>query len=191
MSVGDDVHANALVLDAHTDTLQRLVMDGVDLSVRSSGDPLVERAAFRDRLPVRQRHRRHRRGLFGPDDGRPHGPPAEPLVVVVGDTHSEWRLDAGVALLPADDEAEIVIATAAGRSDEGRSAVEHLRPDDAIIAPAHVLHDLAPRAGWRVIRKPEDANLIVVGGPHRLSTSRGVTRRTFAATSTRPTVEPA
>ena len=113
------------------------------------------------------------------------------LVVVVGDTHSEWRLDAGVALLAADDEAEIVIATAAGRSDEGRSAVEHLRPDDAIIAPAHVLHDLAPRAGWRVIRKLEDANLIVVGGPHRLSTSRGVTRRTFAATSTRPTVEPA
>ncbi len=44
MSVGDDVHANALVLDAHTDTLQRLVMDGVDLGVRSSGDPLVERA---------------------------------------------------------------------------------------------------------------------------------------------------
>ena len=44
MSVGNDVHTNALVLDAHTDTLQRPVMDGVDLSVRSTGDPLVERA---------------------------------------------------------------------------------------------------------------------------------------------------
>ena len=29
MSVGNDVHTNALVLDAHTDTLQRPVMDGV------------------------------------------------------------------------------------------------------------------------------------------------------------------
>ena len=32
------------MLDAHTDSLQRPVMDGVDLGIRSSGDPLVERA---------------------------------------------------------------------------------------------------------------------------------------------------
>ena len=44
MSVGTDLHANSLVLDAHTDTLQRLVMDGTDFGVRSAGDPLVDRA---------------------------------------------------------------------------------------------------------------------------------------------------
>ena len=38
------LHADALVFDAHTDTLQRVLMDGVDLSVRSTGNPLIERA---------------------------------------------------------------------------------------------------------------------------------------------------
>jgi len=44
MSAGADIHANSLVFAAHTDTLQRLVMDSVDFGVRSTGDPLVERA---------------------------------------------------------------------------------------------------------------------------------------------------
>ncbi len=44
LSVGDELHASALVLDAHTDTLQRPVMDGVDLSVRSSDETMAERA---------------------------------------------------------------------------------------------------------------------------------------------------
>ena len=44
MTVAADIHTAALVLDAHTDTLQRLVMDGIDLGDRSSADPLVERA---------------------------------------------------------------------------------------------------------------------------------------------------
>ena len=39
-----EIHEAALVFDAHTDTLQRVVMDGVDLGTRSGGDPLVERA---------------------------------------------------------------------------------------------------------------------------------------------------
>jgi membrane dipeptidase len=34
----------ALVLDAHTDTLQRVLMDDADLGVRSEADPLAERA---------------------------------------------------------------------------------------------------------------------------------------------------
>jgi membrane dipeptidase len=44
MSASADLHSESLVLDAHTDTLQRLVMDGIDLGVRSTGDPLIERA---------------------------------------------------------------------------------------------------------------------------------------------------
>lgn len=46
-----DLHDNILVFDAHTDSLQRAVVDGVDLGRRSSGDPLVERSdlpRFRD-----------------------------------------------------------------------------------------------------------------------------------------------
>ncbi len=39
-----DLHRDALVFDAHTDTIQRVLMDGVDLGTRSTGDPLVERA---------------------------------------------------------------------------------------------------------------------------------------------------
>jgi membrane dipeptidase len=38
------LHESALVLDAHTDTLQRVLMDGVDLGERSRADPLVERS---------------------------------------------------------------------------------------------------------------------------------------------------
>lgn len=44
MTRAREIHEAALVLDAHTDTLQRVVMDGVDLAERSAGDPLVERA---------------------------------------------------------------------------------------------------------------------------------------------------
>ncbi len=38
------LHQDALVLDAHTDTLQRVLMDDVDVGIRSEADPLVERA---------------------------------------------------------------------------------------------------------------------------------------------------
>ena len=38
------LHAETLVFDAHTDTLQRVLVDGVDLGARSTGDPLIERA---------------------------------------------------------------------------------------------------------------------------------------------------
>ncbi len=38
------LHRDALILDAHTDTLQRVLVDNADLGVRSEADPLVERA---------------------------------------------------------------------------------------------------------------------------------------------------
>ena len=50
MTRAREIHEAALVLDAHTDTLRRVVMDGVDLAERSAGDPLAERADLpRDR----------------------------------------------------------------------------------------------------------------------------------------------
>lgn len=55
--------------------------------------------------------------------------------------------------------------------------IERVEPDDLVLVPAHVLHDLAPMAGWRITRSLGDANLGVLAGPHRLTVSKGVTRQ--------------
>ena len=65
--------------------------------------------------------------------------------------------------------------------------IERIEPDDLVLVPAHVLHDLAPLAGWRVTRSMGDANVGVVAGPHRLTVSKGVTRQPM----TTPTWTPA
>jgi hypothetical protein len=84
------------------------------------------------------------------------------------------------------------------------------RDDDGLVAPymvtapgerasAQLLIDHAISSCRREDSTPRESsgstirsrNLLVVGGPRRLSTSRGVTRQTFAATSSRPTIEPA
>ncbi len=65
--------------------------------------------------------------------------------------------------------------------------IERIEPDDLVLVPAHVLHDLAPLAGWRVTRSLADANVGVVAGPHRLTVSKGVTRQPM----TTPTWTPA
>jgi len=83
-----------------------------------------------------------------------------------------------------DEGVEVLVApTGSG------SVVEQLDPDDVIIAPAHVLHDLPPRAGWRINKALDESNIVIVGGPHRLSISKGVTRQSLPATgpvATRP-----
>ena len=136
--------------------------------------------------------------------------PWQRIIVVIGNTETDWRLedarlavdtarrlrssrpvpllvvtpdhDVAAALL-GDDEVrqegvEIVVApTASG------SVVDRLDRDDVVIAPAHVLHDPPPRAGWQIAKALDHSNLVIVGGPHRLSISKGVTRRGFPATS--------
>lgn len=45
-SFAQRLHDRVIVFDAHTDTLQRVVMENTDLGRRSEGNPLVERADF-------------------------------------------------------------------------------------------------------------------------------------------------
>jgi Na+:H+ antiporter len=62
--------------------------------------------------------------------------------------------------------------------DERRIILDSLRDDDLVLVTAHVIHDLPPVLGYRVTRRLQELNLVVVAGPHRLSVSRGASRRT-------------
>jgi hypothetical protein len=46
-----------------------------------------------------------------------------------------------------------------------------------VIVPAHIVHDMPPFRLRRLVRRLQEANVAVVGGPHRLTISQGVTRR--------------
>ena len=52
-----------------------------------------------------------------------------------------------------------------------------VEPDDLVVAPAHVLHDVSIGGKRTMARVLGGANLVVIAGPRRLSISRGVTRR--------------
>ena len=67
-----------------------------------------------------------------------------------------------------------------------RTILDRLEPDDFLLVPAHVLHDLPPMAGWQITRVTADANIGVIAGAHRLSVSKGVTRQPM----TTPTMVP-
>ena len=125
------------------------------------------------------------------------------LVVAVGRTDTDWRReDADLAfdvgrraaaaealplllvvpdgaiaddlLGPIDrDEERIEVVVDAELST---STLERLTDDDLVVAASHVLHELTPRAVWRLARDLALANVAVVGGPYRLSVSKGVTR---------------
>ena len=77
------------------------------------------------------------------------------------------------ALFGPDDPVELV---------EGASlSVRDLRPADLAVAPGYVLRDQLPKAGWRTGRALDDLNIVAVAGPHRLSISKGVTKRAVSA----------
>ena len=61
--------------------------------------------------------------------------------------------------------------------DERRAFVDGVGGSDLIVVTAHVLHDMPTVRSWKVAKQLEDANLAIIGGPHRLSISKGVTRR--------------
>lgn len=121
------------------------------------------------------------------------------VVMVTGDVSVEWhREDAEIALalvrrlrrtspmplLIVTPDPAFVARTAAGdetvevisEPQERRAIGSHFAPDDLLIVPAHVIHDLPPIRSWRVSRNLDNTNLAIVAGPHRLAVSRGVTR---------------
>lgn len=135
------------------------------------------------------------------------------IVLTLGDLSSEWRqedarltlaavrrlrrsvpvpvllfgpdLDLADGRLGHDDEIERLPA-----HDLRQVADDVVGPDDLVVVPAHVLHDMTPVVAWRVGRLLPTSNLAVIAGPHRLSVSRGVTRRPLASTVTASTAQP-
>jgi hypothetical protein len=90
--------------------------------------------------------------------------------------------EATAALLaPDDDRRGIVVVTDRAQQEE---TVDKVGPTDLFVVPAHTVHDLPP---WRMrqrVRQLQDTNIAVVGGPHRLAISQGVTRRPLSAAIT-------
>lgn len=62
---------------------------------------------------------------------------------------------------------------------ERRMILGTIGPDDLVLIPAHVVRDLSPISSWRATRQLESANVAIFAGPHRLSISKGVTRRSM------------
>jgi hypothetical protein len=132
--------------------------------------------------------------------------PWDRIIVQVGDPRTAWQredleltadvvrhlrqgTDTGLVVL-CDDEsvAELlepegdrerrreraVVVTDRSDQDDVLSRVE---PTDLVIVPAHIVHDMPPWRLRRLVRRLRDTNLAVVGGPHRLTISQGVTTR--------------
>ena len=70
-------------------------------------------------------------------------------------------------------ERAVVVTDQAGKDD----VMSQVGPTDLVIVPAHIVHDMPPWRLRRLVRRLRDTNLAVVGGPHRLTISHGVTTR--------------
>jgi hypothetical protein len=91
-----------------------------------------------------------------------------PLVVLFNDADLAGQLfatDSGHEIKIVDD------------SDEQSRILDAVLPTDLVVAPAHVVHDMPPWRARRLVRRLQDTNVAIVGGPHRLTISRGVTTR--------------
>ena len=55
--------------------------------------------------------------------------------------------------------------------------IDRIEPTDLVIVPAHLVHDMPPWRLRRLVRRLQNTNIAVVGGPHRLTISQGVTTR--------------
>lgn len=92
-----------------------------------------------------------------------------PVVILCNDADlaAEW--------FPEMDEDELL--TVVTDPDEQREVVDQLGVDDLVVAPAHVIRELPPLRALRVARTLQDANVVVVGGPHRLTLTQSTAHR--------------
>ncbi len=123
------------------------------------------------------------------------------VVVAVGTTDTPSRIeDALLAIdagrrLSAEDVAVVLVADAGNAAlakvvdrelieivDPRDFGLEDVRSHDLLVIPSHVIRDIPPRTGWRASKTLDDLNVVVVAGAHRLSISKGVTRRTISST---------
>ncbi len=77
--------------------------------------------------------------------------------------------DLSLALLDPDGDNDTTVVTDRAGQDD---ILDRLRPTDLVLAPAHVVRDMAPWRGRRLVRRLQDTNVAIVGGPHRLTISR-------------------
>ena len=92
-----------------------------------------------------------------------------PLLLVVADSDDADRWLDGVDR--SEERIDVVVD-----ADFTSSTIDRITENDLVVAAAHVLQELTPRAGWRLARELALTNVVVVGGPYRLSVSKGVTR---------------
>ncbi len=132
--------------------------------------------------------------------------PWERIVVQLGQPRTAWQredvkltadiighlregTDVGLVVL-CDDESTAAVFEHEGERDRdhGRKSVitdraaqddlmQRVAPTDLVIVPAHIIYDMPPWRLRRLVRRLHDTNLAVVGGPHRLTVSQGVTTR--------------
>ena len=79
------------------------------------------------------------------------------------------------------DHERMVVVTDGAEQDKVINGVE---PNDLVIAPAHIIHDMTPWRLRRHVRRLQETNIAVVGGPHRLTISQGVTTRPLSTAIT-------
>ena len=86
------------------------------------------------------------------------------------------------ALLEHDgdrDRERVTVVTDRTQQDE---VINRIGPTDLMVVPAHIVHDMPPWRLRRLVRRLQNTNLAVVGGPHRLTISQGVTTRPLSTT---------
>ena len=96
-----------------------------------------------------------------------------PLLVLCGDE------DLGRELLDPRGERVEHTVYVTDRAEQDRH-LDDIRDADLLVAPAHVVHDLSPWRARRLARGLEHMNVAIVGGPHRLTISQGVTRNSLS-----------
>jgi Kef-type K+ transport system membrane component KefB len=79
------------------------------------------------------------------------------------------------------DRDRVVVVTDRAEQDD---VIEGVGPTDLVIAPAHVVHDMPPLRLRRLVHQLQKTNVAVVGGPHRLTISQGVTTRPLSTAIT-------
>lgn len=131
--------------------------------------------------------------------------PWKRVVVVLGDIGTHWRRDdSALALSVArrlhnSDHSPMLVhapdqeglSDLLGELDDVKVSagdsvadllVDGLSHDDLLIVPAFVLHDIPVRAGWKLSKTLDNANIGVIAGPYRLSVSKGITKQSLAST---------
>jgi Na+:H+ antiporter len=81
----------------------------------------------------------------------------------------------------ARDRDRMVVVTDRAEQDD---VIDRVEPTDLVIVPAHIVHDMPPWRLRRLVRRLQNTNIAVVGGPHRLTISQGVTRRPLSTAMT-------